>query len=186
MAELAERLRLDLPDALARDGEALADFLERVLRAFADAKAHLDDALLARRERLEDVVRLLLEVEVDHRIGRRHDVRVWDEIPKMRIFLLPDRGLERDRLLRDLEDLADLRDRDVHALRDLFRGRLAAELLHERARRADELVDRLDHVDRDANRPRLVRDGARDGLTDPPRRVGRELVAAPVLELVDR
>lgn len=31
---------------------------------------------------------------------------------------------------------------------------------------------------------RAVGDGTRDGLTDPPRRVGRELVAATVLELV--
>jgi hypothetical protein len=40
-------------------------------------------------------------------------------------------------------------------------------------------------VDRDADRPRLVGDRAGDRLADPPRRVGRELVAAAVLELVD-
>jgi hypothetical protein len=88
--------------------------------------------------------------------------------------------------LRDLEDLADLVDRDVHLLGDLLRRRLAAELLHQVARGADELVDRLDHVDRDADRARLVGDGAGDRLADPPRGVGRELVAAAVLELVDR
>src|SRR5207248_5435324 len=42
------------------------------------------------------------------------------------------------------------------------------------------------HVDRDADRPGLVRDGARDGLPDPPRRVGRELVTLAVVELLDR
>ena len=52
--------------------------------------------------------------------------------------------------------------------------------------RAHDLVDRLDHVHGNADRARLVRDRARDSLTDPPRRVGRELVAAPVLELVHR
>jgi hypothetical protein len=104
----------------------------------------------------------------------------------MRIFLFADRRLERDRLLRDLEHLANLRDRNVHALGDLFRGRFAAELLHQRARGANQLVDRLDHVDRDADRARLIGNRARDGLADPPRRVGRELVAAAVLELVDR
>src|SRR5207237_1088034 len=53
-------------------------------------------------------------------------------------------------------------------------------------RDADELVDRLHHVDRDADRPRLVRDGAGDRLTDPPRRVRRELVSLAVVELLDR
>src|SRR6187401_1187203 len=72
--QLAQRLRLDLPDALAGDREALTDLFERVLGAFADAEAHLDDALLARRQRLQDVVRLLLQVQVDHRIRRRPDV----------------------------------------------------------------------------------------------------------------
>ena len=37
-----------------------------------------------------------------------------------------------------------------------------------------------------ADRARLIGDRARDRLPDPPRRVGRELVAAAVFELVDR
>jgi hypothetical protein len=56
MAELAERLGFDLADAFARDGEVLADLLERVLAAVrAEAEAHLDDLLLARRSSLETV-----------------------------------------------------------------------------------------------------------------------------------
>src|SRR5262249_51818513 len=186
MPQLAERLCLDLADALAGDGEALADFLERVLAAVADAEPHLDHLLLARGERLEHRLGLLLEVQVDHRFGRRHHLAILDEVAEMRIFLFADRRLERDRLLRDLEHLADLRHRNVHALGDLFRGRLAAELLHQRARGANQLVDRLDHVHRDADRPRLVGDRAGNRLPDPPRRIGRELVAAAVLELVHR
>jgi hypothetical protein len=94
MAQLAQRLRLDLPDALARDREALADLFERVLGALADAEAHLDHTLLTRRERLEDAVGLFLQVQVDHGLRRRHDVRVGDEVAKMRIFLLANRRLE--------------------------------------------------------------------------------------------
>ena len=52
-------------------------------------------------------------------------------------------------------------------------------------RGADELVDSLDHVHRDTDGAGLIRDGAGDGLTDPPGGVGRELVTATVLELVD-
>jgi hypothetical protein len=49
-----------------------------------------------------------------------------------------------------------------------------------------ELVDRLDHVHRDPDRPRLIGDRAGDRLPDPPGRVRRELVAAGVVELLDR
>ena len=49
-----------------------------------------------------------------------------------------------------------------------------------------DVVELLDHVHRDPDRARLVGDRAGDGLADPPRRVGRELVAAAVVELLDR
>jgi hypothetical protein len=51
VAELPERLRLDLADALARDVEARADLFERVIGALADAEAKPQDLLLAGRER---------------------------------------------------------------------------------------------------------------------------------------
>ena len=58
-----------------------------------------------------------------------------------------------------------------------------AKLLKQLARYADDLVYRLDHVDGNADGSGLVGDGARDRLTDPPRRVGRELVSLGVVEL---
>ena len=104
----------------------------------------------------------------------------------MAVFLLSDRCFQRDRFLGDLEDFANLGHRDVHPFRDFFRRRLATQFLHECARRSNELVDRLDHVDRDPDRAGLVGDRACDGLPDPPGRVRREFVAAAILELVDR
>ena len=59
----------------------------------------------------------------------------------------------------------------------LFGRRLAADLLHQPARNLEHAVDRLDHVHGDADGARLVGDGARDGLADPPCRIGGELVA---------
>src|SRR5439155_16361275 len=69
---------------------------------------------------------------------------------------------------------------------DLFDGRLPAELLEEAARDTDQAVDRLDHVDGDADRAGLIGDGSSDRLPDPPCGVGRELVALLVIELLDR
>src|SRR5438552_18752721 len=51
MTELAQRLRLDLADALARDRKARPDLLERVVRALPDAEAQPQHLLLPRRER---------------------------------------------------------------------------------------------------------------------------------------
>ena len=50
---------------------------------------------------------------------------------------------------------------------------------------ADQLVDRLDHMNRNTDRARLISDRARDRLTDPPCRIGRELITATVLELIN-
>ena len=102
----------------------------------------------------------------------------------MRVFLFADGRLERDRLLRDLEHLAHLGHGNIHAAGNLFARRLAAQLLDKLAAGADELVDGLDHVHRDADGPGLVRNGAGDGLANPPGCVGRELVAAAVFKLV--
>src|SRR5206468_792460 len=112
VAQLPERLGLDLPNTLTRDRETLADLLEGVLALFANAEPETQNLLLLRRRLAPDLV---------------------DHVP-------------------------------VHAR---------------------DAVERLHHVDRDPDRPRVVGDRAGDGLADPPRRVRRELEAAAVLEPVD-
>src|SRR5213079_3187320 len=107
------------------------DFLERVIALLADAEAHAEDLLLARRERREDLAGLIREVDADDALARRDDRLVLDEVTEVAVFLFADRRLERDRLLRDLQDLADLVERELHALGDLLGRRLATELLHE-------------------------------------------------------
>src|SRR5438874_4088885 len=151
MAQLAERFRLDLADPFAGHIERTADFLERVLGAVADAEAHLEHLLLARSERAKNLAGLLFEIRDDHMVDRGDHAAIFDEVPKMRVFLFADRRLERDGLLGDLHDLADLRHRHVHPIGDLFRLRLASELLNQRARSESELVYRFDHLYRDAN-----------------------------------
>src|SRR6516162_4838083 len=185
MAELSQRLGLDLPDALAGHLEVLTHLLERVVRLLPDAEPHPEDLLLARRQRGQHLPGLLGQVHVDDRIRGRDQALVLDEVAEVGVLLLTDGRLEADGLLRDLEDLADLVQRELHLLRDLLRRGLAADLLHQVAAGADQLVDRLDHVHRDADGARLIGDGPGDGLADPPRRVRAELVPTLVLELVD-
>ena len=127
----------------------------------------------------------IFEAETDHRIRRRSDALVLDEITEMRVFFLADGHLERDGLLCNLFGLAHFLDGDVHALGDFFGRRLAAELLNQLALGADELVDGLDHVHGDANGAALIGDGAGDSLANPPSCIGGEFVAAAPVEFVN-
>jgi hypothetical protein len=50
MAQLAQRLGLNLADTFTRDGEGLSDLFQSVLRAIFKAEAHFDDFFFAWRE----------------------------------------------------------------------------------------------------------------------------------------
>src|SRR5215467_16290034 len=102
----------------------------------------------------------------------------------MAIFLFSDRSFERNRLPRNLEDLPHLIERQVHPLRDFFRGRFTPEFLYEMSRGPDELIDCLYHVHRNTDRPGLIGDRSSNGLPNPPRGVRAELIPALVLELI--
>src|SRR4029078_10643318 len=83
-AQLSQRLALDLSDALARDLEVLADLLEGVVGLLADAEAHAEGLLLARRERREHLAGLIREVDADDALARRDDRLVLDEVAEVR------------------------------------------------------------------------------------------------------
>src|SRR5262245_30058581 len=102
----------------------------------------------------------------------------------MRILLVADRRLEGERLLGDLENLAHLLERQTELLGELFRRRLAADLSEHLVRGAKDLIDGLVDVNGNADGARLIEERAADRLPDPPGGVGRELVAAAVVEFV--
>ena len=59
--KLAQRLRLDLADALAGDLELLPDFFERAAAAIVEAEAQVQHFPLAHGQRVEHVLHLLFE-----------------------------------------------------------------------------------------------------------------------------
>ena len=111
---------------------------------------------------------------------------VGDQLAELGLLLVADRLLERDRRLRGALDRVDLLGIDAGHLGDLLGRRLAAERRHEAALGAADLVELLDDVDGDPDRARLVSERTGDRLADPPGRVGRELEALAVVELLRR
>src|SRR5436190_6504325 len=184
--QLLQALVLDLPDPLARDVERPADLVERPRMLPVEPVAQLEHLPLARGEGAEDLPQRLLAQRHLRRLVRKLLVLVREEVSELRLVLVSDRLLERDRRLRAAPDVLDLLDRKVELLADLRGQRLAAELRAQLALGADDLVQLLDHVHGHPDRARLVRERAGDRLPDPPGRVGRELEALAVVELLRR
>src|SRR5215471_9805312 len=106
VAQFAQRLGLNLANALTRDGKHLADFFEGALIAVLKSKTHADYAFFARAELLQHGGHRLLQAEADGGLRWRDEGLVFDEIAQVSVFLLADRGLERYWRLGDLARLA--------------------------------------------------------------------------------
>ena len=152
----------------------------------AEAVAKLEDAPLAVGEVLERFAQRLLGEDLGRPLVGGLSPLVGDELAELRLLLVADRLLERDRRLGGALDRVDLLRIDPRDLGDLLGGGLAAQLGDELALGAADLVQLLDDVDRDPDRARLVGERSGDRLADPPGRVGRELEALAVVELLRR
>ena len=131
-------------------------------------------------------MQLLLQERERHRVGRDDGLGVLDEVAELAVAVLTEGRVQADGLTAVLLDLDDLLRRHVQLERQLLGRGLAAQVLQHLTLHTGQLVDDLDHVHRDADGASLVGHGARDGLTDPPGGVGRELEALGVVELLDR
>src|SRR5262249_42034761 len=187
MAQLLERFAFDLPDTLASNPEEAPDLIERMLLAApVEAEAQPDDLLFARGERAQ---RLVGDRPQFRRFDPLHLAReegIFDQLPEFRIAFVADRGLERNRLDGSLQGAADLLRRHFHPTGDLLNHGIAPQFPSQRARGGADFAEQIRHVHRQANDARLIGDRACDGLPDPPRRIGREFIAAPPIELLDR
>src|SRR5262245_45858517 len=182
--KLLEALGLDLPDPLAGDVEGPADLVQGPRMLAAEPVTQLEHAALAIGEVLQGLLQRLLGEQLGGTLEGGLGTLIRDELAELRLLLVADRLLERDRRLRRPLDRVDFLGLDAGDLGDLIRGRLAAQLGDQLALRATDLVELLDDVDRDADGPCLVGECAGDRLADPPGRVGRELEALAVVELL--
>src|SRR5262245_48328577 len=155
MPELAQRLRLDLPDAFARHREAYTYLFEGEVAPLVDPEAQPQHLLLTGRERAQNALGLAMQVAGRHPLDGRRQALVLDEIAELIVLLVPDRTLEREGLPGDAHDAPHLLRRQLHADGDLFGGRITPELLDQHAGDPGELVHGLDHVDGDADGTRL-------------------------------
>ena len=129
-AELAERSRLELPDALAGDPEVRADLLERPRPHAVEAEALDDDAPLARLQLPEGVEQLGRARAIGGLDLGLIGALVGDEVGDARVAV-SDRRLQAHRVDDELEELLDALRRDADLGRDLVERRVAVQLLSE-------------------------------------------------------
>src|SRR5262245_10203367 len=104
MAHFAKRLGFDLPDALARDADLVAEFLERARVAVHQTETLLQNFALALGETAEHIAEFVLQQTEARDFGRALSGLVLDEIAEAGFLAVADRGLERDGLLRHFHD----------------------------------------------------------------------------------
>jgi hypothetical protein len=92
LAQLAQRLGLDLANTFARGGEHLADLFEGAVGLQADAEAHPEDLLFAWRQRRQDLAHQLGEIAPERRLDRRWREFVLNEVAERALFLVADQA----------------------------------------------------------------------------------------------
>ena len=128
----------------------------------------------------------LLQLAHFEHFYRRGSIRVFYEVDELAVLLVPYGGLERNRVLRNLEDAGDLVRLHADLLGYLLGQRLSPKLLHEEPRCPDNPVYSLRHVDGYPDDPRLVGEGSGYRLSYPPRRISGEFITPVVFEFLDR
>src|SRR5215211_1119639 len=182
--EPLQRLRLELTYALRGQPQLAAGLAERLgIDRAVDPVAQLDDVPLGLRQLLDrPPQRLLPQTHLD--LFVRRALAALEQLAERRLALLADRSVEARHGARRSPHLLDLLGRQLGRAGDLLDRRIATQLGAQLALDARDLALPLADVDGDADGARAVREPALDGLPDPERGVGRELVALAPVELL--
>ena len=116
-------------------------------------------------------------------IHRDTGVLVLNKVLQMGVLFLPYRRFQTDGFLRQLQQFPHLVRLHIQCGGDLLHGGLPPIFVQQIACRFLDPVDALYQMHRDADGAPLIRNGASDGLTDPPGCVGGELEAPLRLKL---
>src|SRR5207248_3571143 len=126
-SEPRQRLALELPDALARQVELVADRLERP-RLALEAEPQLEDPPLPLGERVQCLPHALPAERLLRLVERIGGLAVGEEIAELALVVRADRLVQRDRRVGGGECLVDVLDRQAGRLGELLLRRLAPEL----------------------------------------------------------
>src|SRR5262245_40143691 len=129
--QLLQALVLDLAHALTGDVERPPDLVERSRMLAVEAVAKLEHPPLARREGAKDPLQRLLAKRRLGSLVRSRRGLVGEEVPELRLLLVPHGLLQRNRRLSAPSNLLDLLAIDLQLARDLLRRRVVAELGEE-------------------------------------------------------
>src|SRR4051794_23635367 len=125
--QLLQRLVLDLADALTGHVERAPDLIQRPRMLATEAIAQLQHSPLPVGEVLERLAQGFLGEQVRGPIEGGLGLLVGDELTELRLLLVADRLLERDRRLSGALDRVDLLRLDAGDVGDLLRSGLATE-----------------------------------------------------------
>ena len=133
---------------------------------------------------------LFFEKLVGGRLFRADRIFVLDEVPEHRLLrvvaIAPHTSIQAANVLLYLHHIFDLIRFHIKLFSKLGNGWLAVEVLSQAALGAQQLVDRLHHVDRNANSARLVGNRTGNRLANPPGGIGTKLKTLVWVKLLHR
>src|SRR5216110_471184 len=187
MLQLSDRFSFNLPDALTRYMEIFPYFFERATLAIVEAIAQPHNLALLRGQAVKHVLNLLSKQLMSSSLCRCQSGVIFNEVTHFSLAVFSGGRFQTYWFfLGILDDVLYLASGHPHRLGNLFDGWFMAKILEESATCAEEKTNLLPHVDGKTNGFGLVGNGPRDGLANPPGRIGAKLVAFGIVELFDR